>query len=88
MNTDTTAMRHGITTLRKVAKISSNEYYQNGLLYAAQYLEDELLSKEKEQIVNAYNSGYRDAEPDNDDNDDVSDYADAEIYFNQTYNTK
>lgn len=62
MSTDTTAMKHGIYILRKTAKISSNEDYKSGILYAAQYLEDVELAKEKEQIVKSYQQGINDGE--------------------------
>ncbi|OYZ51383.1 MAG: hypothetical protein B7Y11_13695 [Sphingobacteriia bacterium 24-36-13] len=42
---------------------------------------------ERQQIEQAYNQGYREAEIDNgaDIRDDISDYGNASNYFNQTY---
>ena len=44
-----------------------------------------LLQKEIGQIEKAYNQGYRDADTDLVEGDDIENYSDANIYFTQTY---
>lgn len=48
---------------------------------------EQAIAKERQQIEQAYNQGYREAEIDNgaDIRDDISDYGNASNYFNQTY---
>lgn len=50
-----------------------------------------LLKKEKYQIVSAYNQGYRDGENAEESTKslaDVSEWADAELYYKQTFSLK
>ena len=54
---------------------------------------DELIPKERQDIIDAYNEGYREGEIDGVDNGrklplDVSEYNNADNYFTQTYNQK
>jgi len=49
----------------------------------------ELLPKERHDIINAFNQGYREGELLEDSiksDGDISDFSDAEDYFNQTFN--
>ncbi len=53
-------------------------------------LAKELLTKEKQQIADAYNQGYRDGENAEESTKaliDVSQWADAENYYNKTFKT-
>ena len=46
----------------------------------------ELLEEEKQEIIDAYNEGYRDGSlDDNHDKKDISEYSNAEQYYNQTF---
>lgn len=64
----------------------SERYILSGIIDFAK----QLLEKEKQQIIEAYNQGYRDGETTGVtiDKKDVSKCADAKIYFTETYNTQ
>ena len=53
-----------------------------------QLIIDEMMPTERQQIIDAFNEGYREGESDAAGmiaNDDVSQYDNANLYFNQTY---
>lgn len=52
-------------------------------------IESKYLPKEKQQILDAFNQGYREGERVGYDNgEDISTFEDADIYFNQTFNNE
>lgn len=88
MSKDTTAMQKLFLEFRTLAdamKQSGDDASANLIDFICER-ESVAIGNEREQILNAYNQGYRDAEVDHEPNDDVSDYDDAEQYYNQTYN--
>jgi hypothetical protein len=51
---------------------------------------NELLEKEKQQIIDGFNAGYRESEIDSgiiNNHQDIEMFANAEYYFNDTYKT-
>ncbi len=79
MNTDTTAIQDMVLYLRQVRTENASE--RDLALKRALEKTTELISKEKEQIIEAYNQGYRDGEsnintPQN--TQDISVFSDAE----------
>ena len=43
---------------------------------------------EKEQIVKVYNDGYKDGQSDPDSSKDISEFNNAELYYNETFEKK
>lgn len=79
-----TAVTQLFDIIKGVAQYSEDNPLLNQILMS----EQRLLEIEKQQIKNAFNQGYRDAEKDNwcvVPDDDVADYNNAENYYNETY---
>ena len=74
-----TAMQELVERLDKTEKQLENEnnLVMSSALYAARSMAEELLEKEKKQIVKAFNDGH---------NADVGHIDKAWEYYNQTYN--
>lgn len=91
MNKQTTALQLHINDLEKAHSIVK----ELGLVIAMDAVESAInnakfyLPKEKEQIFNAFNEGYRDAENEIPiaDGKDVSQFSNAQFYFSETYTT-
>lgn len=81
-----TAVTQLLDIIKGVAEYSEDNPFINQILKS----EKKLLEIEKQQIKNAFNQGYRDAEMDLGKiaDDDVADYENAENYYNETYGGK
>ena len=75
-----------IQELMEIVEMDANNGVEISMRVFYKMLQD-ALPKERQQIEQAYNQGYREAEIDNgaDIRDDISDYQNASNYYNQTY---
>lgn len=83
-----TPMREHIEWLEE--EIKENRTVYRSALIDAKYQAMQRLEKEREAIMNAYNQGFRDGEIETYDeySRDVSEFEDANRYFNETFKTK
>lgn len=84
-----TALQTLIERLKQFKEITANPYMVRGINLAIKEA-TELLPKERQQIIDGFNQGYREGETDSNDNGgklpiDVSEYDDANNYFIQTF---
>jgi len=91
-NTPLQQLRDKLNEKRKEVTKDRATLYSNGYKMALvdiMYLIDEFKESEKQAIIDAYNQGYRDGYSEADcgviSDKDVSEFDDAEQYFNNTY---
>lgn len=75
--------------LMEIVEMDANNGVEISMRVFYKMLQD-ALPKERQQIEQAYNKGYTDAELEwtGSTQEDISQYSDAKIYYNQTYTQK